>query len=411
MQKAAHGRLITHSATVAWFFKPLGNVNDTGRGFLLGQLLNAPLAALMGSFCALMVLATAYLRTAHFFFGVLIVVELALAAARFLEWRWRQAHLRAHSGYLPAIDLSALLSLLWCTLQGLSTYIIMSSGDSVLRVLSATLVMALIGPICSRNYAAPRFAFLLVLLLDLPFVAGAIASHDPWLLVLVVMTPPFLIGAMQIIVSFHRALLLSLEAQARNLHLAQHDSLTGILNRHGMDTALSRIKPDAQRKMALMAIDLDGFKQVNDSYGHGAGDLLLIKVAQRIQALVSGENLLGRMGGDEFMVVMRDVSPAQVGPFAEALIAAISHRPYELHGGMMARIGASIGYACLPEDAATAAELRLRADQALYKAKEAGKGIGVRYRDKLGNVSTALSCAGEARSGFHRLQPQRVAPR
>jgi predicted signal transduction protein with EAL and GGDEF domain len=99
----------------------------------------------------------------------------------------------------------------------------MSSGDPVPGVLAATLVMALIGPICARNYAAPRFAFLLVLLCDLPF------------------------GAMQIITSFHRRMLLTLAAEARNRYLAHHDSLTGILNRQGMDEALSRIVPEPDR--------------------------------------------------------------------------------------------------------------------------------------------------------------------
>jgi diguanylate cyclase (GGDEF)-like protein len=298
-----------------------------------------------------------------------------------------------------------LLSVLWCALQGASAFTIMSSDDPVMRVLSATLVMALIGPICARNYAAPRFAFLLILLCDLPFVAGALLSREPWLAVIVPITPPFLLGAMQIIITFHRAMLLTLAAEARNLHLAQHDALTGILNRQGMDAALGRILPQQDRKMALISVDLDGFKQVNDRYGHGAGDLLLIQVADRIGARLDRDHLFGRMGGDEFMVVVRDLSPAEAGPLVEGLIAAIANQPYELDNGTLARVGASIGYACLPEDAGSATELRVRADKALYAAKQAGKGVGRRY----GARSESPAEAGEAKSSLGLLEPRRVA--
>lgn len=391
-------------APFAWLFEPAGVVNDVGRAFLLGQLLSTPVAALMGSFCAIVVISVAFIRSGDAIYALILALEAALIGWRLLDWRGRSRRARADPRHVPAIDASVLISLLWCALQGLSAFVMMSGGDPVLHVLSATLVMALIGPICARNYAAPRFAFLLVILCDLPFVAGAIASREPWLTVIVVITPPFLLGAMQIIGMFHRAILLTLAAQARNLHLAQHDSLTGILNRQGMDAALGRISPHGDRKMALLSIDLDGFKQVNDLHGHGAGDLLLVEVARRLQSELDEDHLVARMGGDEFMVVLRDVSPEQVGPSVDRLIAAISHRPYRLGDGTVARVGASIGFACLPEDAGSAVELRLRADQALYRAKGAGKGVGLRYCPPTDDGAEATVGTGRARSPFTRLE-------
>ena len=268
---------------------------------------------------------------------------------------------------------------MWCVLQGLLAFTIISSNDLVLSVLSATLIMAMAGPICARNYAAPRFAFLLVLLCDIPFVAGASASGEPWLLVILPITPPFLLGAMQIIMTFHRSMLQTLAAQTHARHLAEHDWLTGVLNRQGMDEALSRIVPDTERQMALISIDLDGFKEVNDRFGHGAGDLVLTQVARRLRDALRDCDLLARMGGDEFMVVVRGMVPDQVGPLADRLIAAISRHSYDTGQDVSARVGASIGFACLPEDAANTVELRLRADEALYAAKDAGKGVGRRY--------------------------------
>lgn len=407
MDKAKYGRLGPGAARFGWLFEPAGEVNASGRSFLLGQLLGAPAAAIMGSFCAIVVVAVALLRSGAPIYGVLVALELVLLAARLVEWRGRAGAAQGGGAQVPSIDGSVLLSSLWCALQGVSAFTIMSSDDQVMHVLSATLVMALIGPICARNYAAPRFAFLLVLLCDLPFVAGAIASREPWLAVVVPITPPFLIGAMQIIGTFHRAMLLTLAAEARNLHLAQHDALTGILNRQGMDMALSQIQPQQDRKMALISIDLDGFKQVNDTYGHGAGDLLLIQVTDRIRAELDRDHIFGRMGGDEFMVVIRDVAPAEVAPLVDDLIAAISHQAYDLSNGGVARVGASIGFACLPEDAASTVELRLRADEALYAAKEAGKGVSRRYGEHGLLDSAADGSAGEARSPFVRLQRRR----
>ncbi|RYF04127.1 MAG: sensor domain-containing diguanylate cyclase, partial [Oxalobacteraceae bacterium] len=378
----ARGRLKCRTVAFRWLFEPSGDVSPEGRTFLLGQLLSSLMSAIMGSLCALVVLVASFLRSAQPVFGLLIGFEVLLITWRFADRRRRRRLSEIDPEHVPPVDASVLISLLWCTLQGISAFTIMSGDDPVMRVLSSTLVMAMIGPICARNYAAPRFAFLLILLCDLPFVIGAAASHERWLIIIVPITPPFLLGAMQIIGSFHRTMLLMLAAQERNLHLAEHDSLTGILNRQGMDAALGQVWPDASRKMALVSIDLDGFKQVNDRHGHSAGDLVLVEVAKRIRTALSDEHLLGRMGGDEFMVIKRDVSPADVGPFVEELITSISNQPYELSDGTTARVGASIGFACLPEDASSAVELRMRADQALYQAKRAGRGVGLRYGER-----------------------------
>jgi diguanylate cyclase (GGDEF)-like protein len=379
VNKPSQAKLGHNNVALRWLLQPRGDVNDVGRAFLLGQLLGSPAAVIMGSCCALMVVIVAILRSDEAIYGFIATLELVVMTWRIAEWRRRTSKMRQHPDHIPSVDTSVLLSILWCTLQGVTAFTIMSSRDLVLCILSATLVMALVGPICARNYAAPRSAFLLVLLCDLPFVAGALASGEPWLLVIVAMTPPFLLGAMQIIMTFHRTMLLTLAMEAKALHLAQHDSLTGILSRQGMDHALSQFAPHPDRQMALISIDLDGFKQVNDTHGHGAGDILLVKVAQRIKSQLRSEDLLARMGGDEFVVVVRDMMPDQVGPLADRLISAISRYSYDLQGGSQVRVGASIGFACMPEDAASTVELRSRADQALYTAKDAGKGVGRRF--------------------------------
>lgn len=393
MHGHSYARLGPAGLALRWLFEPSGAVDPRGRAFLLGKLLDSTAAAILGSFCALVVAGAALIRSGDGVYAIFCALELALMASRLFEWRVRAQRLRRTPDYVPTVDTSALLSTLWCGLQGALAFTIMLSGDLVLSVLAATLVVAMLGPICARNYPAPRFAFLLVLLCDLPFVAGAVLSREPWLTVIVALTPPFLIGAMQIIRSFHRSMLLMIAAEAKALHLAEHDALTGILNRHGMDSALSRITPSLERSMALLSIDLDGFKQVNDLHGHGAGDVLLIKVAERLARQLRPEDLLARMGGDEFMVVVRDIGVDRAAPLVDRLIDAIAAVPYEIGGGSLVHVGASIGFACLPEDAAGTVELRQRADLALYAAKGAGKGVGQRYRPQLGH-SGAMNGAG-----------------
>ncbi|MDO7836913.1 GGDEF domain-containing protein [Sphingobium sp. HBC34] len=392
MDDSSRARLGRGAAMLGWLFEPVGDVDRAGRAFLLGQLLRSPAAALMGSFCALTIILVAFLRTDSGLFILLGGLELAVASGRVIDWRRREARVRRNPCIMPTIDGAVLLSALWCSLQGVLAFTIMRGDDMVLCVLAATLVMAMFGPICARNYAAPRFAFLLILLVDLPFVAGAVVSAEPWFLVILLITPPFLLGATQIIVTFHKALLATLEAHARMLHLAQHDSLTGILNRQGMDDALGQITPQPDRHMALISIDLDGFKAVNDRHGHGAGDVLLMHVAERLKAQLRPGDLLARMGGDEFMVVVPDMATHQIGPLADRLIAAISRYTYDLGDGVIVRVGASIGFACLPEDATNTVELRLRADEALYAAKEAGKGVGRRY----GGLAASAPPLGDA---------------
>ncbi|OWK29018.1 GGDEF domain-containing protein [Sphingomonas mucosissima] len=383
MHGHSYAKLGTAGLALRWLFEPGGYVDPRGRAFLLAHLLDSTTAVIMGSFGAIVIASAALLRTGDQVYAIFCALELALMAARLFEWRVRTARMRNTPDYVPSVDRSVLLSTAWCVLQGAMAFKIMSSGDLVLSVLSTALAVGTLGPICARNYPAPRLAFLLVLMCDLPFVAGAVASREPWLLPIVVLTPMFLIGAMQIIRAFHRSMLLLIAAEARALHLAEHDALTGILNRHGMDSALSRITPSTHRSMALLSIDLDGFKQVNDRHGHGAGDVLLIQVAERLASQLRAEDLLARVGGDEFMVVVRDIGAERAAPLVERLIEAIAGAPYEIGDGSLVQVGASIGFACLPEDAAGTVELRTRADLALYAAKGAGKGVGQRYRPQL----------------------------
>jgi diguanylate cyclase (GGDEF)-like protein len=159
--------------------------------------------------------------------------------------------------------------------------------------------------------------------------------------------------------------------------LAMYDSLTGLSNRHRMSTRLSSTLSAYQaskRSCALMMIDLDRFKAVNDTLGHQAGDELLKQVAQRLQQVVKETGCeIGRLGGDEFQITLPDIDDrGRLGEIAKTLISMIS-QPYSVEGARCS-IGTSIGIAIAPYDGITSEELVRSADLALYAAKGGGRG-------------------------------------
>jgi diguanylate cyclase (GGDEF)-like protein len=161
--------------------------------------------------------------------------------------------------------------------------------------------------------------------------------------------------------------------------LAQYDALTGLPNRRRMAEMLDSRLAAARvqhRPCAVLLIDLDRFKQVNDTLGHPAGDALLKQVADRLSRLVGDRERVFRLGGDEFQVTLEGFEDrAAVGDLAAEMIASVS-QPYSVLGSRCI-IGASIGIAIAPTDGAARAELIRNADLALYASKSAGRG---RYR-------------------------------
>ncbi|KEO91649.1 diguanylate cyclase [Erythrobacter longus] len=158
--------------------------------------------------------------------------------------------------------------------------------------------------------------------------------------------------------------------------LAKYDSLTGLSNRHRMksliETTLTAFKA-AKRNCALMMLDLDKFKHVNDTLGHAAGDELLKQVSDRLRRSIEVECEIGRLGGDEFQVMIPDVDDrGELGEIAMKIITMLK-QPYTLEEGRCV-IGCSVGIAVAPHDGVTMDEVVRSADLALYAAKNGGRG-------------------------------------
>jgi diguanylate cyclase (GGDEF)-like protein/PAS domain S-box-containing protein len=163
--------------------------------------------------------------------------------------------------------------------------------------------------------------------------------------------------------------------------MAYYDALTGLPNRKFFQECLAQALTEAERfrqPVALMFIDLDGFKQVNDTYGHQIGDLLLKAVAQRLSRCLRTSDTIARLGGDEFLALLPGIpSEADVQRVAEKILLSLS-QSFALEGKVMS-VSSSIGISLYPRDSQTAESLVRKADAAMYQAKDAGKNRAVFY--------------------------------
>ncbi|MCY0094322.1 diguanylate cyclase domain-containing protein [Hoeflea ulvae] len=163
-------------------------------------------------------------------------------------------------------------------------------------------------------------------------------------------------------------------SETRNRHRAMHDNLTGLPNRLQFDIALDEIVAgQRQDRCAILCLDLDKFKAVNDAHGHQVGDLVIRTAARRIADAVGEDGMTARVGGDEFIILLWDkLDRTSLLARCERLIASVCE-DIAFDGGV-ARIGASIGVAWWPDDAQTAKNIIRSADEALYRAKDNGRG-------------------------------------
>jgi GGDEF domain-containing protein len=191
-------------------------------------------------------------------------------------------------------------------------------------------------------------------------IPGAVLGGEPLLYVVLLQAPLYLYAMTAAAFTLNKVLIATMRAERDNDHRAKHDALTGLLNRGGLIEAVDCGLMAAARNgnpLALLFLDLDNFKAVNDTFGHAVGDRLLKSVADRLKRELSAGDVAARIGGDEFVVL------------AQAAIACT----YPLGEGICAAVGVSIGIAMTPEHGIDPEDLLAVADAALYEAKSSGK--------------------------------------
>jgi diguanylate cyclase (GGDEF)-like protein/PAS domain S-box-containing protein len=198
-------------------------------------------------------------------------------------------------------------------------------------------------------------------------------------------------------------------------YMAQHDNLTGLPNRVLFADRLSQAMHSAKRtgtKIAVLFIDLDRFKEVNDSFGHSIGDQVLVDFAERLKTLFREEDTVARMGGDEFTIILREISHRDDAGLVAQKVLDTFDRPFVI-GQRRLYLGASIGISIYPDHVATVEALVRNADAAMYEAKASGR-KGFRYYseeltaraiDRV-TLESALHLAFERKSFTVAYQPQ-----
>lgn len=262
-----------------------------------------------------------------------------------------------------------------------------------------------LGSVCGAAHAGASTAWLALVIILITLAVLAIA---------------LIISVLDLRMEARTAVLAHSLAQANQelAYLALHDNLTKLSNRLLLEDRLNQAIRTAERekrRFALMFMDLDGFKAVNDVYGHHVGDLLLIDVAQRIVGRVRQQDTVARVGGDEFVVLTHVDDLEDAGTLADTLLEAV-REPF-LAGGHELRVSTSIGIAMYPGDGANQHDLLTNADAAMYHAKGLGRNAYSFFEPSMNaNVHQQLQLVQDLRLAIERnelvlyYQPKFHAP-
>jgi diguanylate cyclase (GGDEF)-like protein len=356
-----------------WLADSGPGVLDDIRVELVGNLFGSLPVFAGGVINTLAVAAAIAARKPTALFLAWLAFEVAVCVARLIVLLLARRAALSHRE--TPTDIYLLLAIAWSAGVGYGVVVSMASGDWVAATLACLSAAAMVGGICFRNFSAPRLAAAMILTSLGSTIPGAILGGEP-LLYLVLLQVPLYLGAMTAAAfTLNKMLVATMRAERENNHRAKHDALTGLLNRTGLteavDAGLLAASPQAT-PLALLFLDLDNFKDVNDTFGHAVGDRLLKAVADRLRRALSGADIAARIGGDEFVVLAASHGDETVMAMGQKLIAAIA-RTYQLGDGISATVGVSVGIAVAPAHGTNPESLLVAADAALYEAKSGGK--------------------------------------
>ena len=290
--------------------------------------------------------------------------------------------------------------LIWAGLQGAAIALVVASADQAMSLVVLASGLAAVGGIMGRNFAAPRYAMAQILLIDLSYKVSFSILHPELLPLILAQLVVFVLMILGVMRRHRDHAIRAIAAELESRRQSIVDPLTGLLNRRGLQDAYAA--PTAAGSPSLLYLDLDGFKQVNDRLGHGAGDLLLREVGRRLACAAGPEAAVCRPGGDEFLILAPACGAAELADLGARIVAAVAE-PVALGDGRAAEVGVSIGAALGRGAADGLAGLMAEADRALYAAKAAGKGRCVVH----GGVALART-AGELRAFDDRRRPAAV---
>jgi diguanylate cyclase (GGDEF)-like protein len=250
-------------------------------------------------------------------------------------------------------------------------YLVRSEGQGLLII---ACVMTIGVSSAVTNVVMPRTAILAISLIIFPFLVGLAVSPVEQAWIVFVAGIPLLASLYSLTLQNPGIVVRLIAAERQAGALAHTDALTGLPNRLSFLRHQDNIAaPNVQKGgYAYMCLDLDGFKQVNDRHGHPAGDLLLKAVARRLQENMRSGDIAFRIGGDEFIIYMPNADPDECSSLAASIIERMAC-PFRLADDLVVTVGCSAGSACCSDVVTAASKILKAADEALYKAKAAGK--------------------------------------
>ncbi|MGJ5044482.1 MULTISPECIES: GGDEF domain-containing protein [unclassified Bradyrhizobium] len=324
-----------------------------------------------GAINTVAVAAALALRTPSPLFITWFVLEVAICLSRLIVMMI--AYRRARERLATPTDIHILLSVAWSASVGFGVGISLASGDWVAASLTCISSAAMVGGICFRNFSAPRLVGTMILFSIGPVIPGVATSHEPLLFAMYLQMPVYFLAMTGAAFRLNKMLVAVMQAKRESDERARLDPLTGLSNRAGLVDALqSRLDAGGDRSFAVLYLDLDGFKPVNDTFGHAAGDELLKIVGRTLRQTASRGDVIARIGGDEFVVLAGDDALDHALALGERIIEVMTS-PMALPGGAHVQIGISIGIAVAPEHGTDPEALLFAADAALYEAKSSGK--------------------------------------
>ena len=225
--------------------------------------------------------------------------------------------------------------------------------------------------VVARNAGRPYIVIVQVVLSICPMLVGYALMHNTYGIVAVLLLAGTMVAAISVTFSLHQNVIAVYNADKATQHLAMYDSLTGLMNRYTFGEQIAHaIATEPDKGFAILYIDLDRFKDINDTLGHTAGDAVIIEVARRLRAVTRGGDFIARFGGDEFLVKISGADLAETSQIVERIVTALT-QPQSVDGKVFAP-SASIGVALFPENGQIAGDIIKKADIALYEAKRAG---------------------------------------
>jgi len=260
------------------------------------------------------------------------------------------------------------------TCVGTIATVCFASRDLSVHILAAALIFGYCAGVTVRISVRPVIAAAAILLSALPTTISVILYGDTAHWILGLLSLIFLIAAMQSMLHVYGTTVRQIRLFLDMEHRARHDPLTGLLNRAALSEAYLNLGSANDVLTCVHCFDLDGFKHVNDRFGHAVGDALLVEIARRLSETLEPPAIAVRIGGDEFVILQPLVRDPGHAEALAGKVAALVSMPYQIAGEDI-RIGISLGYTMALCGSAELDHMMATADQASYRAKRNGGGI------------------------------------